>query len=112
MSMTKASMDAQTKRAVDPDSGPMGAGIVDQPGNVPDAEDTQSAPTQSPASLPLADPAKQNNASTNDGGKTQAPITGWVNSKKVVTTFDGTEGPMVDFGDAQTYSGSTVAIKP
>lgn len=110
MGMKLSSMDAQTKRGT-PGFTPLGAACVDEVVTA-DAQDTQAPGTQSPASLTNAMDAKQNNASTNDGGKTQTPITGWVNSGKVVTTFDGKEGCGVDFGDATANSPSVVAIKP
>lgn len=47
--------------------------------------------TQSPASLPGVDATKTYLDSGNPGKPgTQSPVTGWLNSGKVVATFDGT----------------------
>lgn len=114
MGMTKASMDAQTKRAGTPGFAPLGGAVVASAvmGDG-DSDDPGNAGTQSPASLPIAQDAKQNDASTNDGGMKQAPVTGWMNSGKVVATFDGKDSsakPTV--GGLDPNSSNVVAIKP
>lgn len=114
MGMTKASMDAQTKRAGTPGFAPLGGAVVASAvvGDG-DSDDPGTAGTQSPDSLPIAQDAKQNTASTNDGGSKQAPVTGWMNGNKVVATFDGTDAstkPVLSGLDAN--SGKVVAIKP
>jgi hypothetical protein len=56
-----------------------------------EASENTGGDVQSPAALPAAGPEKAPaSMSANTGGQVQTPVTGWLNSKKVIATFDGT----------------------